>query len=358
VSKTAAHGAFSMKKRSSVALFFILFALLVAGCGGGGGGSASLKSDDVLVVGGQHATKDDLNVMMTRARKSYEANKQKFPKPGTQEFLALQGQAVTYLLQRAELAQRADDIGVKVSDKKVDDRIALVKKQSYGNDEKKFEAALAQQGLTVDQYKIFERFQVLSEDVYKKVTSNVKVSDAAIKDYYEKNKAVYRQKESRDVRHILVNKKNLADQIYSQLVAAHEKNFAKLAKKYSKDPSSAANGGKLTIVRGQTVPQFDKTAFDLKTGQLSKPVHTQYGWHIIQALSAIRPASATPLDKVKDSIRQQLESQNKNEVMTKWINDMQKSFCKPGKIKYQPGYQPTPDPCASFTSTTAATATQ
>jgi len=335
----------------------MLFALLVAGCGGGGS-SASLESDDVLVVGGQHVTKDDLNVMMTRARKSYEANKQKFPKPGTQEFLALQGQAVTYLLQRAELQQRADDIGVKVSDKDVDKRIDLVKKQSYGNDQKKFEAALAAQGLTLDQYKLFEKFQVLSEAVYKKVTGDVKVSDAAIKDYYEKNKAVYRQKESRDVRHILVNKRALADQIYAQLAAAHEQNFAKLAKKYSKDPSSAANGGKLTIVRGQTVPPFDKTAFSLDKGQLSKPVHTRYGWHIIQALSAVRPATSTPLSKVKDSIRQQLESQKKNEAMTKWINDMQKSFCKPAKIKYQAGYQPTPDPCTSFTSSTAATATQ
>jgi len=344
-------------KRSSLALISMLFALLVAGCGGGGS-SASLESNDVLVVGGQHVTKDDLNVMMTRARKSYEANKQKFPKPGTQEFLALQGQAVTYLLQRAELQQRADDIGVKVSDKDVDKRIDLVKKQSYGNDQKKFEAALAAQGLTLDQYKLFEKFQVLSEAVYKKVTGDVKVSDAAIKDYYEKNKAVYRQKESRDVRHILVSKRALADQIYAQLAAAHEQNFAKLAKKYSKDPSSAANGGKLTIVRGQTVPPFDKTAFSLDKGQLSKPVHTQYGWHIIQALSAVRPATSTPLSKVKDSIRQQLESQKKNEAMTKWINDMQKSFCKPAKIKYQAGYQPTPDPCTSFTSSTAATATQ
>ena len=346
-----------MKNRTSLALLSLLFALLVTACGGGAG-TASLGSGDVLVVGGQHVTKDDLNVMMTRAQKSYEANKQKFPKPGTREFIALQGQAITYLLQRAELAQRADDIGVHVSDKTVDDRVNLVKKQSYGNDEKKFEAALKAQGLTLDQYKVFEKFQVISEEVYKKITDKVKVSDSAIKDYYDKNKSVYRQKESRDVRHILVNKKSLADQIYAKLVAAHEKNFATLAKKYSKDPSSAANGGKLTIVRGQTVPPFDKAAFSLKKGQLSQPVKSQYGWHIIQALSDIRPASATPLSKVKDSIRQQLEQQKKNEVMTKWINDMQKSFCKPDRIKYQAGYQPSPDPCASFTSSTSATATK
>ena len=345
-----------MKRSASLALFSLLLALLVSACGGGG--TASLGSGDVLVVGGQNVSKDDLSAMMNRAKASYKANKQKFPKAGTQEFNSLQGQAVTYLLQRAELAQRANDLGVKVSNKTVDDRINLVKKQSYGNDQTRFEAALKQQGLTLDQYKTFEKFQLISEEVYKKVTSKVHVSDSAIKDYYTKNKSVYQQKESRDVRHILVNKKSLADQIYAQLVAAHEKNFATLAKKYSKDPSSAANGGKLTIVRGQTVPPFDKTSFALKTGQLSKPVHTQYGWHVIQALSGIRPASATPLSKVKDSIRQQLEQQQKNELMTTWINNMQKQFCKPGKIKYQVGYKPTTDPCAAFTSTASSTATK
>jgi foldase protein PrsA len=346
-----------MKRHASLALFSLLLALLVSACGGGG--TASLGSNDVLVVGGQNVSKDDLNAMMSRARASYKANKQKFPKPGTQEFNSLQGQAVTYLLQRAELAQRADDLGIHVSNKKVDDRIALLKKQSYGNDQARFEAALKQQGLTLDQYKTFEKFQLISEEVYKKVTSKVHVSDSAIKAYYNKNKAVYAQQESRDVRHILVKTKSLANRVYAQLAAAHEKNFATLAKKYSQDPSSAANGGKLTIVKGHQVPEFDKTAFSLKQGQLAKPIHSgQYGWFIIQALSPIRPPSATPLSKVKDSIRQQLEQQQKNELMTTWINDMQKQFCKPGKIKYQVGYQPSSDPCAAFTSTTSSTATK
>ena len=234
-----------------------------------------------------------------------------------------------------------------------------MKKQSYGNDEKKFEAALKQQGLTVDQYKTFEQFQLLSEDVYKKVTGNVHVSDATVKAYYDKNKAIYKQAQTRDVRHILVKSKALAAKLYAELVAAHEKNFAKLAKKYSQDPSSASKGGKLTITKGRQVPEFDKTAFSLGTGQIAKPVHSgQYGWFIIQALSPVRAPSTTPLDKVKASIRQQLEQTKKNEVMTNWINGMQKSFCKPGRIKYQAGYTPTPDPCAQFTATTAATATK
>ena len=114
------------------------------------------------------------------------------------------------------------------------------------------------------------------------------------------------------------------------------------------------SGGKLTISKGQTVPQFDKTAFGLKKGALSPPIHTQYGYHIIQALSAIKPAQKTSLSKVQASIKQQLEQQQKNELMTKWVDQKKKDYCK-SRIKYQVGYEPNPDPCASVNAGTTTT---
>jgi parvulin-like peptidyl-prolyl isomerase len=110
-------------------------------------------------------------------------------------------------------------------------------------------------------------------------------------------------------------------------------------------------GGKLTVSKGQTVPQFDKAAFSLEKDELSRPIKTQYGYHIIQALSAIRPAKTTPLKDVKDSIKEQLEQQKKNETMTKWVQDTKKDYCDSG-IKYQVGYKPNPDPCATVTGAT------
>ena len=78
-------------------------------------------------------------------------------------------------------------------------------------------------------------------------------------------RATYAQAASRDVRHILVNSKTLADQLEAQLKSGGD--FAKLAKQYSKDPGSAKTGGKLTITQGQTVPEFDKAAFTLSPGR-------------------------------------------------------------------------------------------
>jgi parvulin-like peptidyl-prolyl isomerase len=334
-------------------------ALLAAGCGGGGGKSASLGSGDVAVVGGQQITKDQFQALMGRAKKSYSAQKRKFPKAGTREYENLKGQAIDFLVQRAEFEDEADSMGVHISDKQIDDRINKLIKQFYGGSEKKYEQTLAAQGLTKDTAREEVKAQLVSEELYKKITGDVNVSDKQIKDYYNSNKSIYVQKESRDVRHILVTKKSLADQLYAQLKGGA--NFAKLAKKYSKDPGSAQNGGRLTITRGQTVKEFDKTACSLKTGQLSPPIHTQYGYHIIQGLSDIRPAKTTPLDKVKASIKQQLEQQKKQDEMTKWVDDIKKRFCSGSRIKYQVGYTPNPDPCTAIlanTSTSTTTATK
>src|SRR4051794_15608849 len=334
--------------RRALLFAFTFLALLAAGCGGTT--TASLGSDDVAVVGGQQITKAQFQQLMARAKKSYDTQKRAFPKAGSTEYEQLKGQAITFLVQQAEVEEQAKDLGVDVSDSRVDKEIARYKKQFYGGSDARYEKAVKQQGLTDEQARDAIRQQLVSQAVFKKITGDVKVSDSDIKDYYNTHKSQYVQPQTRDVRHILVPKKALADSLYAQLKSGA--NFAKLAKQYSKDPGSAANGGKLTVSKGQTVPEFDKTAFSLKTGQISQPVHTQYGYHIIQALSAVKSASTTSIAKVRASIRQQLEQQRKNDEITKWLQDNKKSYCN-GKIKYQVGYQPSPDPCATLTGATS-----
>jgi foldase protein PrsA len=344
--EVAANGAFSMRR---LVLFgFASLALLAAACGGTS--SATLGSDDVAVVGDQQISKDQFHQLMARAQKSYTAQKRAFPKPGSAEYEQLKGQAITFLVQQAEVEEQAKKLGIDIGDDKVDKEIARYKKQFYGGSDARYEKAVKQQGLTDEQARDAIRQQLVSQALFKKVTGSVTVSDAAIKDYYNTHKTQYVQPETREVRHILVTKKALADSLYQQVKSGG--NFAKLAKQYSKDPGSAANGGKLTVSKGQTVPAFDKTAFSLKNGEISQPVHTQYGYHIIQALSAIKPATTTALAQVRASIKQQLEQQKKNDKITKWLEDTKKGYCG-GKIKYQIGYQPNPDPCATLTGATS-----
>jgi parvulin-like peptidyl-prolyl isomerase len=331
------------------AVLFAALALAFVAAGCGGTSTASLGSDDVAIAGSQEITKEQFQSLMGRAKTSYDAQKRPFPKPGTAEYEQLKSQAIAFLLQRAEFAQEAEDRGIKITDDQVDKRIEKLKKQFYGGSDQRYNQTLKRAGLNEEQGRLEVRAALINEELFKKVTEDVKVSEKDIRSYYDTHKTQYQQPESRDVRHILVPKKALADQLYAQLKSGG--NFAALAKKYSKDPGSASNGGKLTVSKGQTVPAFDKTTFALKKGELSKPIKTQYGYHIIQALSEIKPAKKTPLSKVEKSIKDQLANQGKNDAMTKWVEDTKKGYCK-SKIKYQVGYVPNPDPCLTITGAT------
>ena len=141
------------------------------------------------------------------------------------------------------------------------------------------------------------------------------------------------------MRHILVKTKKQADDLYAQLQNGAD--FAALAKKFSEDTGSKANGGKLTISKGQTVAPFDQTAFALKNDEISKPVKTEFGYHMIQPLSATKPAKVTPLKEVKASIKQQLQQTKKNEAMTKWVDELKKDY--EDKVSYATGFTPPPD---------------
>jgi foldase protein PrsA len=320
-------------------------ATVLAACGGGGGGS--VPSDAVAKVDGTNITQAQFNALIDQAKRSYKTQKRAFPKAGTTEYGTLKNQAVAYLVQREEFAQQADKLGVTVSDNDVNKRLDQIKKQYFSNSETKYKQQLAQQGLTDAQVKSDIRASLISEGLFKKVTGKVDVSDSDIKSYYDQHLSQYSVPEQRTVAHILVKTKALADRLYTQIQGGA--NFASLAKKYSQDPGSKSLGGKLTISKGQTVGPFDQTAFLLSTGQVSHPVKTQFGYHIIKALSDIKPAKTTPLSgDVKKSIKQQLEQQKKNDAMTAWTTNLQKNYNK--KISYQTGYAPP-------ATTTAAAAT-
>ena len=292
-----------------------------------------------------------------QAKRSYKAQKRAFPKAGTQEYQALQTQAVQFLVQRQEFADKAKDLGIAVTDKQVEDRLGQIKKQYFGSSEKKYKAQLKTQGLTDAEVHEDIRSQLISDQIFKKVTADVSVSDKDIKAYYDSHKSQYGQPESRDVRHILVKSKALAAKLSSELHANHGATFAADAKKYSQDPGSKAQGGKLTVSKGQTVPAFDKAAFSLATNEISTPVKTQFGYHIIQPLSSVRAAKTTPLKDVSGSIKTQLLQTKKNAAMTKWVDDTKKSYCGGKKLNYAVGFIPSPDPCVTASTTTSATTT-
>jgi foldase protein PrsA len=334
-------------------------ALFAAACGGSGG-PKSVPSDAVAVVGGDTISKASFDQVLAQAKRSYKAQHKPFPKPGTTTYGTIRAQIMQFLVERSEYEQKAKDLGVKVSDKDVSARLDQIKQQYFGQAapgqkpkskaqiEKLYQQQLKAQGLTDKDVKDGIRAQLIREKVSEKVTNGVKVSDGDAKKYYDGHKSQYEQPaqpESRDVRHILVKSHSLAMTIYNKLKAGAD--FSKLALKYSTDPSKS-QGGRLTVCKQRTVtcqlktvPPFEKVAFSLKTNEISKPVHTRFGWHVIQALGPVNPAkkkSEIPFDQVKAAIKQTLVQQKKQDAFNKWWNDTKKEFAK--KTKYQAGYQP------------------
>jgi foldase protein PrsA len=324
--------------RIALAVLALVTALVLAGCGGG---SDSVPKDAVAVVDGTKVERSAYDNLITQAKSSYKLNKREFPAAGTADYQQLKSQAVQFLVQRVEYDQKAKEMGIEISDKQIADRLTQIKKQYFGGNEKEYQKRLKQQGLTDEQVRADVSAQLVSEAIVKKVTAGVKVTDADITAYYTKNKTQFGTPETRDVRHILVKTKALADKLYEQLKGGAD--FAALAKKYSQDPGSKNAGGKLTITRGQTVAPFDQTAFLLATNAISRPVKTEFGYHIIQPTSATKPATTKPLDsKLKNQIREQLLSTKRNEKMTKWASDTKRSY--EDKVDYASGFAPAATP--------------
>src|SRR5216684_7747165 len=145
------------------------------------------------------------------------------------------------------------------------------------------------------------------------IRQSLQVSDDMLKQQYQANIQQYQVPNRVHVEHILFMtvgktdaeveeiKKKKAEDVLKQVKKGGK--FEDLAKKYSEDPGSKDKGGDLSwITQGQTVPEFEKTAFSLNPGQVSDLVKTQYGFHIIKVLEK-EAAHTKPFDEVKDSLR-------------------------------------------------------
>lgn len=162
-----------------------------------------------------------------------------------------------------------------VSSKAVDAKYNQVRKTF--SSETQFQQALAQNSLTTSQF----RRQIKDSLMMTKAQQDgIKVTDQALKSYYNQNKV---QLTELKARHILVKTKSTANSILKQLKSGAD--FAKLAKQYSTDTASKTKGGELGWFKQSTmVPEFSNAAMKLKVGQISNPVYSSNdgGYHIIQ----------------------------------------------------------------------------
>ncbi|MGH3012476.1 MAG: peptidylprolyl isomerase, partial [Gaiellaceae bacterium] len=277
--------------------------------------------------------------LLKQAEATYKARQQEFPEAGTPEFAQLRNAIVTSLVEQAQFEIAAEELGVTVTDQDLEKRLDELKEQFFEGDEQAYKDELEKQGLTEEQVLKDLRARMVSEKVFEDVTSEVEVSDQDIQAYFEQNKEQFQQPASREVRHILVKSKARADQIHRQL--ENGGNFARLARQFSTDPASKNEGGRFTAQEGATVAPFDKVAFQLDTGELARPVKTQFGWHIIEAVEDVQAASTQKLADVEEQVSTTLLEEKKNTRITEWVEELKARF--ESQVAYAPGFEPPPE---------------
>lgn len=221
------------------------------------------------------------------------------------------------LIRRAVLQPEAEERGIEVTEDEVAEQIEAIK-EDFGS-ENAFQEGLKERGLDEERLEEIIHDNLLEEKLRAEVTESSAPDDAEVEAYYEENIADYTRTRSQ---HILVEEKALADQIAKQLQDARETRldrlFEQLARRYSTDKGSATKGGDLGFTSaGELVEEFEAAAADLEIGEVSDPVRSEFGFHIIRVLER----EVTPLEDVAAAISDQLGEGAEEETWQEWLRE-------------------------------------
>ena len=158
----------------------------------------------------------------------------------------------------------------------------------------------------------------------RKQIEGLTVSDDEAKKFYDENPSLFVQPERIHASHILVSDDAALAKVQEELKT---KSFDVVAKEYSIDPGSASNGGDLgEFPKGVMVPEFEKAAFALRNpGDVSEPVKSQFGWHIIKLEEHI-PESKMAFENVKTRIIQELKERKTQEVLQNRSKELEEKY--------------------------------
>lgn len=177
---------------------------------------------------------------------------------------------------------------------------------------------------------------LLAEEFLQRELRNIDVTERELREFYEKNKNQYKEPEGVKLRHILIYVPKDADnktkeraltrarQIRAQLLKGVK--FEELAKIHSDDTASKEKGGDLGVIRrGETVPEFEEKVFKLKPGEISEPILSPYGYHIVRVEKRI-PEEVLPFEKVKERVKEDLLREKEREILVKLVERLRDKY--------------------------------
>lgn len=292
----------------------------------------AIQNTVIAKVGDEKITKGDLdkvlkptvNSLKQQYGEDYENNAQI-----KDQLKQMKIQQLNRLVTEKILLQKADELNLKPSDddinKQIEDTINQYKTQYP--EEGQFESALEQSGITEDELKESLKNQIITTAVQEDILKDITITDDDAQVYYNENKDTkYSVGAGAIASHILVADEDTAKSIKAKLDAGAD--FATLAKENSTDTGTKDNGGSLGFVAynsTQLVTEFMDGFKNLKEGQVSDPVKSQFGYHIIKA-TGLADAKVTSFDEVKEEIKstllQQKQGDTFNSKIAEWKTEL------------------------------------
>jgi peptidyl-prolyl cis-trans isomerase C len=277
-------------------------------------------------------------VVITRAEydKEFNVHIQRIARQGQQvsdeKMADLRKDVLEGLIEREVLYQECSKAGIKITDQKVNEQLAGIKKR-FPNEEE-FKKALAGMDLTEEEVRVqIQRGLAIRELIDQKVANKVVITDEETKAYYTGNPQLFKQPEQVKASHILIKVEPTADE--AKKAEARKKikevqqklksggDFAELAKEYSEGPSGARGGDLGFFKRGQMVKPFEDVAFAMKTNEVSDLVETRFGYHLIKVYDK-KPEQTLAYADVKEKIAQRLKQEKVEKDATRYVENLKK----------------------------------
>lgn len=294
----------------------------------------------VIVVNGEKVTKKQFKIKFEETKQQYiqylgseAALNQKMDGNKTYKEYIKEQLIDGLATQRVQL-QKAKSLGIKLTsaeEKKIDDTIKEYKTNTQYKDS--FKQYLQLVGATEEDFKKEMIENQIYSKLYDQITKNQKVTDSEVQNYYNSNKDKFIEVKAS---HILLKVNNASDDAKQkkkaeEILARIKKgeDFTVLAKTYSEDEGTKANGGDLGYFRkGQMVSNFENAAFSLSIGEVSNVIKTEYGYHIIK----VADRKQLTFDEAKSEIKNTLETEKKDSYFQKQTDE----WVKKATIKKYP----------------------
>ncbi|HEX6603035.1 MAG TPA: peptidyl-prolyl cis-trans isomerase [Solirubrobacterales bacterium] len=321
------------------ALFVVLFVIFAVT---EGIGSPSVPSGDVALV---EDVPDEIGQVSQEqfdrafVQQVAQAKLKKAPEPGEKKYEELKTSALGELLDQIWIQGEAEELGIEVTEKQVEDELASIKKQSFGTDGA-YEKFLEESKFTQEDVLSRVELQLLSQQIQETVSAEAPPpSSEEIEAYYEAEKAAqFTTKESRDVRIVINKDKGQVEAAKAELEKdSSDGSWKKVAAKYSTDPTSKDKGGLQKGITEEFLQGPLKSAiFDAATSELKGPVEFQ-GNYILVEVVKLNPAKVQTLDEAKAQISSTLGQEQQQDFFSEFITEYQtkweqRTFCADGYV--------------------------